>query len=53
MGVGTGHALALGEIVVERRTCRGMQRQQAAFLEFRVPDEQAVVYLQPADHSVA
>jgi hypothetical protein len=37
-----GDTPALDEIAVERRTRRGMQRQQAAFLKFRVSDEQAV-----------
>lgn len=37
-----GDTSALDQIAVERRTRRGVQRQQAAFLKFRVSDEQAV-----------
>jgi hypothetical protein len=37
-----GDTSVLDEIAVERRTRRGVQRQQAAFLKFRVSDEQAV-----------
>ena len=37
-----GDTATLKEILVERRPRRRMQRQQAAFLELGVPDEQAV-----------
>lgn len=43
MGVGARRALALDTLAVKRASGRGMQGQEAAFLELGVPDEQAVL----------
>jgi hypothetical protein len=42
MRVKASNASALGEILLERRTGGGMQREKAAFLELRGPNEQPI-----------
>ena len=42
MRVKASHATAPGEILLERRTGGGMQREKAAFLELRGPNAQPI-----------